>query len=71
MTDQADRRSRHAEAELDLRAHGHPLDERAQRVDEEGVALVAAVVAHLVAQQAGRDAEADPFGLPLLHGRGW
>src|SRR5258708_5992169 len=36
---------------LDFRTHRHPRDERAERLGEEGVALVSAVVAHLLAEQ--------------------
>jgi len=56
---EADRLARDAETELHLGADGHPLDEAAERLGEERVALVAAVVAHLVAEEAGADAEAE------------
>jgi hypothetical protein len=69
MADQADRRARHAQADFDFRTHRHPLDERPERLGEEGVALVSAVVAHRLAEQAGRHAEADFLGLPLRHAR--
>ena len=68
--DQANRRTGHAQADLDLGTHGHPLDERAEDVGEKRVALVAAVVANLLTEQARGDAEADfSGGLPLGHGR--
>ena len=56
-----DRLARHAETELDLRAHAHPLHVRIERLHQEGVALVAAVEPHLVAEQAGRDADPEPL----------
>jgi len=56
---EADRFARDAEAELHLGADGHPLDEAPERVGEERVALVPAVVAHLMAEEAGADAEAE------------
>ena len=56
---EADRFARDAEADLHLRADGHPLDEAPERRGEERVALVAAVVAHRLAEKAGADAEAE------------
>ena len=68
---EADRLARDAEAELHLGADGHPLDEAPERLGEERVALVAAVVAHLVAEEAGADAEAErrhrQEGAPSAH----
>ncbi len=37
------------------------LHERIECLDERGIALVAAVEPHLVAEQAGRDADPKPF----------
>ena len=48
---EADRLSRCAHSAFDFGTDSHPLDERAQRVDQAGVAFVATVVADLVAQQ--------------------
>ena len=56
---QAHRFPRRAHAGLHLGADGHPFDQRAERVGEKRVALVAAVIAHGLAEQAGRDADAD------------
>jgi len=56
---EVERLARHAEAELDLRAHRHPLHEAAEGLGEEGVALVAAVEAHPEPEQARRDADPD------------
>ena len=53
------RLARRAHADLDLRAHPDPLHERSERIGEEAIALVAAVEAHLVAEQACGDADAD------------
>ena len=68
---EADRLARHAEAELHLGADGHPLDEAPERLGEERVALVAAVVAHGLAEEAGADAEAErrhrQEGAPSMH----
>ena len=68
VADQADRGPRHSEPQLDLGTHADPLDERTERVDEERVALVATVVAHLVAQQAARDPDA---GTATFVGHKW
>jgi len=58
------------EANLDLGTDGYPFDEGAENVGEERVALVAAVVADLLPEQARGDAEADfSGGLPLRHAR--
>ena len=51
--------ARRSHPDLDLRAHRHPLHIPAERLGEEAVALVAAVEADLLAEQAGRDADAD------------
>ena len=56
---EADRLARRSEPDLDLGADGHPRHEAAERVRDERVALVAAVVAHLPAEEAGRDADLD------------
>src|SRR5262249_11135387 len=56
-----DRLARDAETELHLGAHRHPLDPAPERVDEERVALVPAVVAHLAPEEAGADADAEPL----------
>src|SRR5262249_22755078 len=53
---QMHRLTRRAEAGFDLRAHRHPLDESSERICQKSVALVAAVIAHLLAEQARRDA---------------
>ena len=55
---QIDRLARGAEARFDLRTHRHPVDVAAEHVDEPRVALVAAVVAYALAEQARRDADA-------------
>ena len=52
------RLSRRAHADFNLRTHRHPLDEAAEGRDEKRIALVAAVVAHLVAEETSRDADA-------------
>src|SRR5260221_11416758 len=52
---------RHAETELDLRTHADPFHVRIERVDEEGIAPVPAVEPHLVAEEARRDADPNPF----------
>ena len=65
---QAQRVAGDAEPELDLRADRHPLDVATEGVAQEIVAFVLPVEAHLVAEEAGGDADPDrPFGL----GRGW
>jgi len=51
--------ARRAEAQLHLRAHRYPFDEDPEGVDEKRVALVAAVEAHVLPEQAGRDADAN------------
>ena len=56
---QADRLARRAHAHLDLGTDRDVADERRQRIGDEGVAPVAAVVAHAVPQQAPRHADAD------------
>jgi len=61
--DEPDWGSRHAEPELDLRAHRHPLEPPADHIREIAIVLVTAVVAHLDAEQAGRNAEADRLAL--------
>src|SRR4029077_367831 len=73
---QPDRRPRGAHPQLHLGTDRHPVDVASEDVGEEGVPLVAAVVAHLLAQQAGGDADADSGGLaghPLVIARwaGW
>jgi hypothetical protein len=55
------------QAELDLRADRHPLDERAQGLGEKGVALVAPVVAYCLPQKTRRDPQPDLFGLAFAH----
>ena len=68
---EADWLTRNAETQLYLRADGHPLDEAPERLCEERVALVAAVVAHRLAEEAGADAEAErrrrQGGAPSAH----
>jgi hypothetical protein len=51
--------TRRAETDLHLRAHGHPREAGAEEVDDDDVPLVAAVVAHALAEETGRDADAD------------
>jgi hypothetical protein len=65
--DEPDRVARHAESDLDLRAHRDPLDEGAERVGQERIALVAAVVAHLPTEETGRHAGPDLLGLAFAH----
>jgi hypothetical protein len=62
---QSHRLARHAESDSDPRAGRHDPDVPRQLLEEERVALVPAVVAHLLAQQAGRHADAD---LAHFHG---
>ena len=69
VADQAQGVAGHAQADVDLRAHRHPLDERAQGLGEEGIALVPAVVAHLGPEETGRDPEPDLNGLALAQRR--
>ena len=66
---QAHRLPRRAEADLHLRADGHPAEIPPQRLDNERVGLVAAVVAHPLPQQAGGNADANwrNRGLRLIH----
>jgi len=59
VADQPQRLARDRQAVLDLRADRDPLDESPEGVAEGAVELVAAVVADLVAEQAGTDADAD------------
>src|SRR5713226_8197453 len=66
--DETERGARDPETDLDLGAHGHPLDEGAEGLGEEGVPLVAAVVTDLLAQEAGGDAEPELFTLAFAHG---
>ena len=58
---QAQRVAWNAESQLELRAHRHPLDEGRECLREKRVVLVAAVVAHGLAEEARGDAEADLF----------
>src|SRR5262249_3479286 len=51
------RLARHAHADFHLGADAHPLHVRRERLDQHRVALVTAVEPHLVAQQAGPDAD--------------
>jgi len=60
-------RPRHAHSHLELRADGQPLDEAPELGHQEVITLVASVPAHGLAEQAGRDADADPG---LAHGGG-
>lgn len=46
---------------LDFRAHGNPVDELAERFHEKGISLVAAVEAHTLPEQTGRNPE--PYSL--------
>jgi hypothetical protein len=50
--------ARRAHSDLDFRAHLDPLDERPEHAGQERVALVPAVVAHFVAEEARGDADA-------------
>ena len=54
-----DRRPRHTEPDLDLRAHWHPYEELTEHLGDISLPLVAAVVSDRGAKQARRDAEAD------------
>ena len=67
ITHEPDRVARDAEPDLDLGAHRYPLDERAERVSQETIALVAAVVADLPAEEARRDTEPDLLALAFAH----
>jgi hypothetical protein len=58
---QSDGLAWHAEAELELGTDRHPLDPVAERVGEEVVKLVPAVVADLVPEQAGAHTDAERF----------
>jgi len=51
-----------AEAALDFRAYGNEFDVLAQDIGDVPVALVAAVVAHGLAEQTGTDSEAERVG---------
>jgi hypothetical protein len=51
--DEPDGRPRHAEADVELWAHRHPLEPLAEHVGEVAVALVAAVETDLGAEQTG------------------
>ncbi len=59
---QAQRGARHAQAHRNLGADRDELEPVAQRVGHEGVALVVAVPAHRLPQQATADAQADGAG---------
>ena len=61
IPDEPHRLARDGEPAVDLRTYAHPLDEGTQRLDQEEVPLVPAVVAHLLPQQAGADEDLDPF----------
>jgi len=65
--DEDDRRPRHAEPELHLRAHGNPLHVVAEHAQQRVVPLVVAVVADTLAEEARRDAEPDLFALDFRH----
>jgi hypothetical protein len=67
IADEPQRRARHAEADLHLRTHRPPFDERPQGLHEEGVALVATVPADALAEQAGGHAEPETRGLDFPH----
>jgi hypothetical protein len=56
---QPDRLARYAHADLHLGTDRHPRDVARQHAGDVGVLLVAAVVADLLAQQTGRDADPD------------
>jgi hypothetical protein len=57
--DQAESRSGDPHAHLHLGADGDVLDEVAQQVGEEAIPLVAGIEAHLLAQKAGGDPDAE------------
>jgi len=64
LANQPERLARYAQADLDLGADRHEVHEAPQHVDDVVIELVAAIVADLLAQQAGAHA---PFEL-LSHG---
>ena len=54
-----DRRPRHTEPELDLRAHCHPFEELTEHLGDISLPLVAAVVSDPGAEQAGGNTDSD------------
>ena len=61
VADEAHGLAGYAQAALHLGAHRHPADEAAQHVTEVAVELVPPVVAHVVAEEAGADAQGNAF----------
>src|SRR5450759_1574480 len=61
IPDESHRLARNGKPAVDLRADPQPLDEGTQRLVQEEVPLVPAVVAYLLPQQAGADEDLDPF----------
>ncbi len=64
---EANRLARHAQADGEFRTHRHEFEILAQRSINIGIALVTAVKADLLTQQAAADADSNLF--PLLRGR--
>src|SRR5262249_50259932 len=56
---ETNRFTRHTEAGFELGTHRHKLDEWTENIDEEVIALGAAVEATLLAERVGRDADAN------------
>jgi hypothetical protein len=65
---QTDALARNAHAHLQLRTNRDPFDERTQLLDQESIALVLPVEAHLRTEQAGRDTDLQrpDRGLPAI-----
>jgi len=59
--------SRGTPSPISTSGHRDPLDEGAERVGQERIALVAAVVAHLPTEETGRHAGPDLLGLAFAH----
>ena len=64
---QPDGLARRAHPGLDFRADAHPADVRREDLHEKGIALVAAVEADLVAEEAGGNPEPRPIVSPAIH----
>lgn len=61
VDDKLHRFARHGQPSFDLGADRHPLDESGERVHQVLIQLVPAVIADVVAEEAGADAEFDCF----------